>query len=269
MTDTDNTAIEHKESSDRTEQYDSSDGLLVLDGVVKRFGGLTAVDDLSFTVQEGEILGFIGPNGAGKTTTFNCVMGTYEPDEGTIYYDNEEITGKPTQEIVKHGLTRTFQTARPIEEFTVAQNIGFPLLSNKFFSVSRKETEIWEKVTTICSMVGMDFEDLEKYPDELPHAGLLRVELARALIQDPRVVLVDEVFAGLSAGEVASFVDTLEELRAEGHTFVVIDHNMRGLLELIDRAIVINFGAKIAEGTPEEIRENPEVQKAYLGSETL
>lgn len=245
------------------------DGLLVLDGVTKKFGGLVAVDDLSFAVRENEILGFIGPNGAGKTTTFNCVTGVYQPTSGSVYYEEEDITGMPTHETVQRGLARTFQQPKPLEDFTVAQNIGFASLGNELFSATRRSEETQSRVVEIASRVGLEYEQLEMHPDELPHAGLLKVDLARALATDPDVVLVDEAFAGLAKGEVEEFVEMFEDLRGEGYTFVIIDHNMRGLLSLIDRAIVINFGAKIAEGSPEEIKDDPEVRKAYLGEETV
>lgn len=245
------------------------DGLLVVDGVTKRFGGLTAVDDLSFAVEEGEILGFIGPNGAGKTTTFNCVMGTHEPTEGSVYYAGEDITGLPTHKVVNRGIARTFQTAKPIEAFTVAQNIGFALMEDRLFSLTRRSDAIRYRVVEIAAQVGFEFDDLEKEPDELPHAGLLKLELARALAVEPDLVLVDEVFAGLTVDEVEDFVETFLDLREEGYTFVVIDHNMRGLLELIDRAVVLNFGQKIAEGTPEEIKQNQAVQDAYFGGKQV
>lgn len=245
--------------------YGPDDGLLVLEGVTRRFGGLMAVDDLSFTVQPGEILGFIGPNGAGKTTTFNCVTGILTPQSGAIYYDGEDITGLPPYEIVQRGVARTFQTARPLEDFTVAQNIGFALLGDELFSLTRLSDGVRFRVLEIARQVGFEWDDLERHPDELAHAGLIKLELARALAADPDLLLVDEVFAGLAAGEVETFVELFWDLRDEGYTFVVIDHNMRGLLELIDRAIVINFGAKIAAGTPEEIRDDEQVQSAYLG----
>lgn len=245
------------------------DGLLVLDDVTKKFGGLVAVDDLSFAVRENEILGFIGPNGAGKTTTFNCVTGVYHPSSGSVYHEGMDITGMPTHETVQRGIARTFQQPKPLEDFTVAQNIGFATLGNELFSASRRSEETQARVVEIASRVGLEYEQLEMHPDELPHAGLLKVDLARALGTDPDIVLVDEAFAGLAKGEVEEFVEMFEDLRGEGYTFVIIDHNMRGLLSLIDRAIVINFGAKIAEGSPEEIKDDPEVRKAYLGEESV
>jgi len=260
------------DTSGKMEQFgddrpDPDDGLLVIDRMTKRFGGLTAVDGLSVTVEEGEILGFIGPNGAGKTTTFNCVMGTHPLTYGAVFFDGEEITGDPTHSIVNRGITRTFQQANPIREFTVAQNIGFALLENELFSLTRRSDALRSRVVELASTVGFEPADLEKEPDELPHAGLLRLELARALAVDPDIVLADEVFAGLAAGEVDEFVDLFRELRDDGYTFVVIDHNMRGLFELIDRATVLSSGRKIAEGPPEEIRTDETVQTAYLGGE--
>lgn len=251
----------------RGDRPEPDDGLLVVDRMTKRFGGLTAVDGLSVTVEKGEILGFIGPNGAGKTTTFNCVMGTHSLTHGGVYFEGEEITDDPTHSIVNRGITRTFQQANPIREFTVAQNIGFALMEDKLFSLTRRSTALRSRVAEIAATVGFEMVDLEKEPDELPHAGLLRLELARALAVDPDLVLADEVFAGLAATEVDEFVELFRDLRESGYTFIVIDHNMRGLFELIDRAVVLNFGRKIAEGTPEEIRADETVQTAYLGGE--
>jgi branched-chain amino acid transport system ATP-binding protein len=266
-TDDATTAEPESETGAETTPDDGHDGLLVVDGVTKQFGGLTAVDDLSFTVGHGEILGFIGPNGAGKTTTFNCVMGTHEVTSGSIYYKGADITGLATHEIVNRGIARTFQTARPIKEFTVAQNIGFALMENRLFSLTRRSDALRNRVVEIAATVGFEFEDLAREPAELPHAGLLKLELARSLAVDPDLVLVDEVFAGLAAGEVSEFVDLFLDLREEGYTFIVIDHNMRGLLELIDRAVVLNFGEKIASGTPEQIKNDQVVQDAYFGGD--
>lgn len=249
-------------------RHDPEAGLLVVDGMTKRFGGLTAVDDLSVTIETGEIVGFIGPNGAGKTTTFNCVMGRYPLTRGEVYFNGEEITGCPTHSIVNRGIAQTFQTPNPIQEFTVAQNIGFALMENELFSLTRLSDALRNRVVEIAGTVGFEMADLEKEPGELPHAGLLRLELARALAVDPELVLVDEVFAGLAAGEVDTFVDLIRDIREDGYTFVVIDHNMRGLLELIDRAVVLNFGRKIADGPPEEIRTDETVQSAYFGGES-
>jgi branched-chain amino acid transport system ATP-binding protein len=245
---------------------DPDDGLLVLDGLTKEFGGLVAVDDLSFAVQEGEILGFIGPNGAGKSTTFNCVTGTYPPTAGTVYYDGEDVTGEPAHRMVKRGLARTFQEFRPLEDRTVLRNVALALAPDRIFSLSGLRGETRARAREICERVGLG-DRVDQLPDELPHAGMLRLELGRALATDPDLLLVDEPFAGLASEEVAEVSALLEELRAEGITLVVVDHNMRGLLELIDRAIVIQFGSMIAAGSPEEVKRDQQVQEAYLGGE--
>ena len=246
----------------------TSNDILVLENLRKEFGGLTAVDDLSIAVEEGEILGFIGPNGAGKSTTFNCVTGTYTPTAGTVRYRGEDVTGEPAYEMVKRGMARTFQSFRPLTDRTVRGNVALALAPDKILSLSGLRGETRTRATDICNRVGLGGR-VEQFPDELPHAGLLRLELARALATDPDLLLVDEPFAGLSSGEVADLSDLLRSLRDEGVTLVVVDHNMRGLLSLIDRAIVIQFGSKIAEGTPDEIRANETVQEAYLGGAEL
>jgi branched-chain amino acid transport system ATP-binding protein len=255
------------ESADGTRAFDPDDGALVVDSLTKRFGGLTAVDDLSFAVEEREILGFIGPNGAGKSTTFNCITGRYPPTEGTVYYRGEDVTGLPAYEMVGKGLARTFQEFRPFEDRTVLANVQTALVPDRLFSTRGLRGETRTEAIELCERVGLA-EEMYRMPAELPHAGMLRLELARAMATDPDMLLVDEPFAGLADNEIGRVSTLLEELREEGTTLVVVDHNMRGLLELIDRAIVINFGELLAEGTPEEIRENPEVQKAYLGGES-
>ena len=240
------------------------DGILVVEDLTKQFGGLTAVDDLSFAVGEGEILGFIGPNGAGKSTTFNCVTGTFPPTSGTVWYEGDDVTGVPAYEMVKRGMARTFQSFRPLRDRTVVDNVKLGLVPDRLFSMAGLRGETRQRAVALCERVGLG-DRLEQTPDELPHAGMLRLELGRALATEPDLLLVDEPFAGLSGMEVADVSELFSELREEGLTLVVVDHNMRGLLELIDRAIVINFGANIAEGTPQEIRNDPKVQQAYLG----
>ncbi|WP_254543593.1 ABC transporter ATP-binding protein [Halomarina pelagica] len=248
------------------ETYGPDDGILVVRDLTKRFGGLTAVDEFSFAVEEREILGFIGPNGAGKSTTFNCVTGTFPPTSGTVWYRGEDVTGEPAYEMVKRGLARTFQSFRPLHDRPVVDNVALALVPDRLFSLSGLRGGTRERAAQLCERVGLG-DRLHQMPDELPHAGLLRLELARALATDPSLLLVDEPFAGLAGSEVESISRLLRELREEGLTLVVVDHNMRGLLSLIDRAVVIRFGSKLAEGTPEEITNDPTVQRAYLGGE--
>ncbi|PSP39095.1 ABC transporter ATP-binding protein [Halobacteriales archaeon SW_8_65_20] len=258
----------HDLTDTTTEEYGPDDGLLVLDHVTKRFGGLTAVDELSFAVDEGEILGFIGPNGAGKSTTFNCVVGRFPPTSGTVYYDGEDVTGTTAHRMVKRGLARTFQEFRPLEDRTVRANVALALTPDKLFSMQGLSGATRQRANELCERVGLG-DRTELSPNELPHAGLLRLELARALATDPKLLLVDEPFAGLSNPEVERISELLLELREEGLTLVVVDHNMRGLLSLIDRAIVIQFGSMIAAGSPEAIRTDAAVREAYLGGDEL
>lgn len=248
-------------------EYGPDDGLLVLDGLTKRFGGLLAVDDLSFAVTEGEILGFVGPNGAGKSTTFDCVTGRYPPTSGTVWYEGADVTGEPAHEMVKRGLSRTFQSFRPLHDRTVLQNVALGLVPDRLFSLSGLRGETERRAAAICERVGLG-DQVRLTPDELPHAGLLRLELARSLATDPDLLLLDEPFAGLTGPETKLLADLLTELRDEGLTLVVVDHNMRGLFALVDRVIVIRFGSKLAEGTPEEVKADERVQRAYLGGGT-
>lgn len=258
----DNDAPKQEETTD-SETAVSNDAILEVENLRKDFGGLTAVDDLSFTVEPAEILGFIGPNGAGKSTTFNCITGFQKPTSGVVRYKGTDITGYPPYKVVESGINRTFQSFAPLEDRTVVENVELGLSTNSFFHIDDRNNSR-RVATSICERLGL-MDDLEKKPDELPHAGLIRLELGRAIATDPELLLVDEAFAGLSKGEVEEVSDVLRNLRDSGMTIVVVDHNMRGLLELIDRALVIQFGKKIAGGTPDEITKDPTVREAYLG----
>jgi branched-chain amino acid transport system ATP-binding protein len=244
------------------------DGVLVANDLRKEFGGLTAVDDLSFAVQEQEILGFIGPNGAGKSTTFNCVTGFYEPTDGTVWFKGEDVTGLDSHEMVQAGMARTFQDFAPLSDRTVVRNVALSLAPDELFTLAGVGGETTRLAEEICRRVGLG-DQLQETPSELPHAGMLKLELAKAIATNPDLMLVDEPFAGLSSGEVQELTDVLLSLRDNGMTLIVVDHNMRGLLNLIDRAFVIQFGAKIAEGSPDEITDDPKVQEAYLGGDEI
>ena len=240
--------------------------LLEVDGLTKKFGGLTAVDDLSFEVDRGEILGVIGPNGAGKSTVFNCVMSRYTVTDGTIRFDGDDITDIRTHEIVNKGLSRVTQESDPIDLLPVGGNIKLFTLPNSLRSLHGGASDM--EIAGYASRV--DLEDkLEETPDELPHADVRRLEIAKALATEPEMMLLDEPFAGMNAQEIGVLSEQIESLREEGMTLIVVDHNMSGLMKLVDRVVVIHNGAKLAEGTPEETAENEDVQEAYLSGEEI
>ena len=240
--------------------------ILQLQGVTKNFGGLAAVSNLSFEVKPQEIFGFIGPNGAGKTTVFNLIMGVFTPDSGKIVFKNNDITGWKTYKIVNEGLARTFQLSRPFHKLTVRENIQVAAASNDVFtSFSKKnsDSKSAKTVEAIAALVGLK-DKLKERPDALPQGDLRRLEMAKALATQPKLILLDEPFAGLSISEIEEISEFIQLLSSEGYSLVIIDHNMKGLMKLVQRVLVISFGEKLAEGIPQDIVANEKVQTAYL-----
>lgn len=230
-------------------------------GITKRFGGLTALSNVDFYVDEGEILGLIGPNGAGKTTLFNVIAGTFSPASGSIRFEGENITGFKPYRICKLGIARTFQTPKPFSTMTVYENVLaaelFGCTKSKRFSDSRKLDEILEKFG-LASKSKMLASSLPLFEQRM-------LELARALSTKPKILLLDEVMAGLNPTETAQMLKVIRELRKEGITIFMIEHNMRAIMEIADRVMVLHQGMKIAEGEPKEIAKAPDVIEAYLG----
>ncbi len=242
--------------------------ILEVKGVVKRFGGLVALDHVSFTVNEGEILGLIGPNGAGKTTLFNCITGVYRPEEGRILFKGIDITGWPPHRITKLGIARTFQVVKPFNELTVKQNVAVGALFGKRYGrISIEEAE--EVAEEILDFLGL------RDKAELPAAALnihekKILEVARALAAEPELLLLDEALAGLTPKEVEDMLKVISRVRDEkGVTIIMVEHVMHAVMNIADRIVVLNYGRKIAEGTPEEVASNEEVVKAYLGDPEL
>jgi branched-chain amino acid transport system ATP-binding protein len=235
--------------------------LLELNGVCKSFGGLKAVSKVSFGLEEGEILGIIGPNGAGKTTLFNTVTGFYKPDEGEIRFEGENLVDLEPHEICQKGMVRTFQIVKPFLQLTLLENVVIAALNR-----TKHVQEATEKALKTIEFVGLkDKTDTLATGLTLPHRK--RLELARTLATEPKLLLLDEVMAGLTPTEVDELIRLLKEVNRQGITILLIEHVMRGVMALSNRVIVLNYGEKIAEGVPEEVVKNRQVIEAYLGEE--
>jgi branched-chain amino acid transport system ATP-binding protein len=238
--------------------------ILEVNNVTKRFGGLIAVDDVTFGVKEGEIFGVIGPNGAGKTTLFNVITGFYKPERGRILFKRNDITGKKPNKIAKMGLLRTWQIVKPFLEMKVIDNVLVPIYVKKGIVRGITEREAIEMANEILEFVGLTHRR-DFLAKALPQGERKRLEIARALASEPKLLMLDEPAGGLTPVEMDEMMGVVRRLREAGITIVVIEHNMRVVMGICERIMVLNFGRKIAEGTPEEIGRNEEVIKAYLG----
>ena len=236
--------------------------LLEVANVSKSFRGLRAVDDVSFTVEEGSILGIIGPNGAGKTTLFNCVAGALSPDTGTVHLGGADVTGAAPHKVSRAGMARTFQLMKPFGSMSVLENVAVAGMAH---GVSRKAAA--DVAADVVDRVGLSrWRDARS--DGLPTAGLKRLELARALASRPRVLLLDEVLAGLLPAERMPVMDLLEALRTEdGITLVFVEHIMAAVMQLSDQVLVLDQGRVLTVGSPQAVTSDPRVIEAYLGEE--
>jgi branched-chain amino acid transport system ATP-binding protein len=245
--------------------------LLILEEISKNFGGIKALDDMSFTVRENEVVGIIGLNGSGKTTSVNVITGFVKPDCGHVRFKGNEITGLPPHRIATLGIARSFQTVRPFHNLPAFKNLIVPLFSPRI----RKFTESgrWgdrDAVTLdLLEEVGFERDSYVPYKPAatLPHGYLRRLELARCLALRPDLLITDELFSGLSSSEVASMVPLIEKLQARGMTLIMVEHRLRELFRLANRVVVMDRGRKLIEGTPAEIVDNNTVKETYLGAE--
>jgi len=238
--------------------------LLEVERVTKQFGGLTALDDVSFVVRQGEVTGLIGPNGAGKTTLFNVVSGFVPPTRGRVAFQGGTVTGLPPHAIARRGLARTFQIVRPFPGLSVHENLAVGGLSNRVFDAGRELAGARAAAEHVATRVGL-LPWMERQATILPHGLLKRLEIGRAIMMHPSLLLLDEPFAGLGGHEIDEVSDCIAELAAGGLTLVIIEHKLRALMRLVRRVIVLNFGRLIAEGSPQEIGANAQVREAYLG----
>jgi len=235
--------------------------ILEINNLVKDFGGLRAVDALSLSIKQGEILGMIGPNGAGKSTAFNCIAGVYAPTKGDIFFAGKKINGVKPWNLCKNGLARTFQIVKPFRSKSVLYNV---MVGS--FATTDKTAAAEEKALEVLKLLSFENKKDER-AGNLTIAELKRLEIARALATEPKLLLFDEVMAGLRPAEVDEMVKIIKNLRSQGITIFVIEHIMRAIMALSDRIVVIHFGKKIAEGSPQEVASNENVIKAYLGDE--
>ncbi len=235
--------------------------LLRIDKIGKNFGGLRALDNVSFELQSGEILAVIGPNGAGKTTLFNILTGFIKPDNGSALFQNQSLLGLKPHQICQRGLVRTFQIVKPFLELSVLENVIVAA-----FNRLRDPKEAAQKAEEVIAFVGLA-DKRRALANELNLPNRKRLELARALATDPALLMLDEVMAGINPTETDNLIGLIREIHRRGKTILLIEHVMRGVMALSHRILVLNFGEKIAEGAPKEVINNPLVVEAYLGDE--
>jgi len=230
-------------------------------GVSRFFGGLAALTDVSFTVEKGEILGLIGPNGAGKTTMFNVVNGFYAPSRGEVFFKGQRISGLKPHQICQRGLARTFQVVKPLQRMSTLDNV----VASAFLR-SKTKAEALRKSEEILKFTGL-WEERDMLSKGLPLGSRKRLEIARALATEPDLLLLDEACAGLNPSELDTSIEIIRKIKERGITIMIIEHHMKVIMSISDRIVVLTYGQKLAEGTPEQIAHNPEVIKAYLGEE--
>ena len=248
--------------------------MLKVENISMIFGGLVANNNVCIEVQKGEIFGLIGPNGAGKTTLFNVISGFYKPTSGKVILNGEEIQGKPSNKIAQKGIARTYQNINLFKKMTVLENVLVGChtqtssgLLDAIFKTKKSKKEYAESVERcreVLKLMGVDHLE-DSLAGSLPYGDQRRLEIARALVSNPQILLLDEPAAGMNLTEKDVLTDTILKIRDQGYTVLIVEHNMKLVMQVCDRICVLNHGNKLASGSPEEIQNNPDVIKAYLG----
>ena len=243
---------------------------LHVENVSKFFGGIIAVNKVSFSLKKGEFLGVIGPNGSGKSTLVNLITGFVKPDTGNVFYMGKKITGKKPYKIANLGVGRTFQMAKVFHELPAFKNVIVPLISPRLKKTKGGQYGERDDIAIdLLEEVGFERDSGVPYmtAGDLPHGYLKRLELARCMALRPDLIIMDELFSGMSMAEVAGTLPVVEKLKEEGKTLIMIEHRLKELFRVVDRVIVLNYGQKIGDGLPNKVMESDDVKKAYLGSE--
>jgi len=239
--------------------------LLEIDGLSKRFGGFVALDKISLSLPAGERLGLIGPNGSGKSTLVNCICGTLHNEQGTVQFDGRKLDGLEAHQRTHLGLARSFQLPRPFVSMTLADNIRIPLLYTVAArGIHLSQRSIADRCATLLHEVGLDAKAQRK-PRDLTQVEMRKLELARAMAADPKLLIADEAMAGLTHSEVEDILTLLVRLNEQGVTIILIEHIMSAVMSFSRRLVVLVSGKKIADGKPDEVMRDPEVERAYLG----